>query len=223
MTAKKLTKLIGVSESTTIEWKQSLSENNEIIETAVAFANTEGGKIFVGVSKTGEVLGVQIGKDTIENLVNKIGQHTDPKLHPRITVTQINGKEVIVIEVKESPDHIVLAGGRPYKRVGRSSPMMSKDEYERLVLEKHKSKLYFDEQVCKGAKITDISKEKLSTFIKRTKDRRGLSIDSGLPVTDILKKLKLIKNGKLTNAAVLLFGKDTQAFFLQAELKAIRV
>ena len=83
MTAKNLTKIIGTSESTTAEWKQSLSEINEIIETAVAFTNTEGGKIFVGVSKTGKALGVQIGKGTIENLVNKIGQHTDPKLHPK--------------------------------------------------------------------------------------------------------------------------------------------
>jgi len=34
-------KHIGGAESTTIEWKQSLSEINEIIETAAAFANTE--------------------------------------------------------------------------------------------------------------------------------------------------------------------------------------
>jgi len=34
-------------ESETIEWKQSLSEIDEIIETAVAFANAEGGRIFI--------------------------------------------------------------------------------------------------------------------------------------------------------------------------------
>ena len=48
MKAKGLAKLIGTSESTTVEWKQSLSEIDEIIETAAAFANTEGGIIFVG-------------------------------------------------------------------------------------------------------------------------------------------------------------------------------
>lgn len=35
---------------------------------------------------------------------------------------------------------------------------MSKDEYERLILEKHKEKLYFDSQICKGAKLKDINK-----------------------------------------------------------------
>lgn len=218
----KIKKIIGISEATTIEWKQSLSEIDEIIETAAAFANTEGGQIFIGISPEGMITGVQIGKGTIEKLVNQIAQHTDPKLHPKVIVKKIDSKDVIVIEVKESHDHLVLAFGRPYKRVGRSTVKMSKDEYERLILEKHKGKLYFDEQICKDAKIMDISKEKLLTFVKKAREQRGLNIDRGTPVPDILRKLKLIKSGKLTNAAILLFGKDTQSFFLQAELKAVR-
>ncbi|MEI6424275.1 MAG: ATP-binding protein, partial [Lentisphaerota bacterium] len=206
----------------TIEWKKSLSVFHEIMETISAFSNTEGGKILVGVSDDGEVLGVQLGKGTIEDLVNKIGQHTDPKVFPKISVKRVGGKDVIVIDVKESRDHLVLADGLPYKRVGRTSPRMSKDEYERLILEKHKDKLHFDELICKKATIADISREKLLTFVRKAKEQRGLSIASGASVMDILKKLKLIKDGKLTNAAILLFGTDTNEFFLQAELKLIR-
>ena len=71
---RNLSAIIRASESVTIEWKPSLSQINEIIETASAFANTDGGKIFVGVSKTGKILGIQIGKGTIENLANQISQ-----------------------------------------------------------------------------------------------------------------------------------------------------
>ncbi len=222
MKTNNLSKLINSAESTTVECKQSLSEIDEIIQTAAAFANTEGGRIIVGVSPEGKVVGVQIGKGTIEKLVNQIAQHTDPKLHPNVSVKKIEGKEVIVIEVRESHDHLVLAFGRPYKRVGRSTIKMSKDEYERLILEKYKDKLYFDEQICKGAKVTDISKEKLLDFVKKAKEQRGLSIVPRTSVTEVLRKLKLMKDGKLTNAAILLFGKEPQDFFLQAELKAIR-
>lgn len=220
--SKKFLTLISSSESTTIEWKPSLSQINEIIASIAAFANTEGGKLFVGVSKRGEPIGVTIGKGTVENLANRIAQHTEPKIQPRITIKKIKGKEIIIIEVKPSGDKLVLADGRPYKRVGPSTRQMGKDEYEERIFEKHKGKLYFDEQICKDAKITDISKEKLLTFVKKAKQERGLSIDPGTSVTDILRKLKLIKDGKLTNAAILLFGKDTQDFFLQSELKAIR-
>ena len=222
MKTKGLSKLIGARESMTVEWKPSLSQINEIIESITAFSNTEGGRLFVGISKDGKAVGVSIGKDTIENLVNRVAQHTEPKIHPRVTVTKSGDKEIIVIDVKESHDKLVLANGRPYIRVGKSTRQMGKDEYERLILEKHKGKLYFDEQICKDAKITDISKEKLLTFVKKAKEQRGLSIDSRAAATDILRKLKLMKAGKLTNAAILLFGKDTQDFFLQAELKAIR-
>ena len=222
MKIENLSKLFGSNESTTIEWKPSLSQIHEIIESITAFANTEGGRLFIGISKDGEVEGVSIGKDTIENLANKIAQHTDPKIQPRITVKKIYDKSIIIVEVKPSSDKLVLADGRSYKRVGPATRQMGKDEYERLIVEKHKAELNFDSQVCKGAKISDISKEKITAFLKRAKEKRGLDINPNTPVMEILKRAKVIKDKKITNGVILLFGKDPQRFFLQAELKAIR-
>ncbi|MBA7588514.1 hypothetical protein ES708_30573 [subsurface metagenome] len=45
-----LKKIISQGESETVEFKKSLSESKEIIKTISAFANTKGGRIFVGVS-----------------------------------------------------------------------------------------------------------------------------------------------------------------------------
>ena len=134
MKTKGLSKLIGARESMTVEWKPSLSQINEIIESITAFSNTEGGRLFVGISKDGKAVGVSIGKDTIENLVNRVAQHTEPKIHPRVTVTKSGDKEIIVIDVKESHDKLVLANGRPYIRVGKSTRQMGKDEYEPFIL-----------------------------------------------------------------------------------------
>ncbi|MBU4511289.1 putative DNA binding domain-containing protein, partial [bacterium] len=172
-----LKKIISQDESETVEFKKSLSESKEIIKTISAFANTKGGRIFVGVSNYGNALGVEIGKDTLERLVNQITQNTDPKIHPRITVEKIDEKQIIVIKVKESSDHLVLAFGRPYSRIGKSTLQMSRDEYERSILEKHKDKLYFDSQICKEATIKDIDKEKIKWFLKKAKAERNLNID----------------------------------------------
>ena len=56
---------------------------------------------------------------------------------------------------------LVLAFGRPYKRVGKSTLRMSKDEYERLILEKHKEDLHFDIQICKKATLENIDEKKV--------------------------------------------------------------
>ncbi len=116
-------------ESETLEFKKSVGEWKEIIETVSAFSNTRGGEILVGINNNGEVNGVEIGKNTIENLTNKIKENTDPEIYPRIAPRTINNKTIIAIRIKESNDHLVLAFGRPHKRVGKSTVRMSKDEY----------------------------------------------------------------------------------------------
>lgn len=214
---KELTKQ---NESETLEFKASMGEWREIIETVSALANTRGGRIVIGVSKSGKLLGLQIGKDTIEQLTNQISQNTDPKIHPHITVEKINSKFLILIEAKESSDHLVLAFGRPFKRVGKSTVKMSKDEYERLILEKHRDKFQFDKQICKGTRLKDIDKEKVKWFLKEARRQRGLKISEDAELNDILRYLKLLQDGKLTNAALLLFAKEPR--FIQSEVKCIR-
>jgi ATP-dependent DNA helicase RecG len=221
-----LLKIIGYSESTNVEWKPSLSQINEITETISAFSNTEGGKIVIGVSKTGKLLGVELGKGTIEHLTNKISQNTDPKIHPRITTQKVYGKSIIILEIKESTDHLILAFGRPYKRVGKSTVRMSKDEYERLILEKHKEKLQFDKQICQDASLKDIDAKKVKEFL----EQRAIKLKVEIPrvsIKDVLvKTIKAVKlvNGRLkpTRAGILFFGKAPQDFVPQSEVKVVR-
>ncbi len=217
-----LKNLICKTESEIIEFKESTGEWKEIIETISAFSNTEGGKIIIGISKSGKLLCVEVGKDTIERLTNQISQNTDPKIHPRISIEKIKDKPIIIIEVKESSDHLVLAFGRPFKRVGKSTVRMSKDEYERLILEKHKEKLYFDSQICQEAGLKDIDETKVKGFLKKASFERRLEINPNITAKETLDKLSLTRNGEPTNAAILLFGKNPQKFFLQAETRCAR-
>jgi len=214
-------RLVNQRETESIELKSSLSKLEEIVEAISGLSNTKGGKILIGVSNNGKILGVKIGEDMVERLANKIAQNTDPKVQPRISIQEIDKKKIIVIDVKEGVDKLVLAFGRPYKRVGKSTVRMSKDEFERLILEKHKEKLRFDNQICEGASYNDIDEKKVSWFLKKAKTKRGLDIDEDLPIEEILMRLKLGRNKKLTNAAILLFGKP-QNFFIQSEVKCIR-
>jgi len=90
---KDLSKLIEKGESETLEFKPSLSQVNEIVEAISGLTNAKGGNVLIGVSNSGEVLGVKIGKDTIERLTNKICDNTDPRIYPRIGVVEIDGRK----------------------------------------------------------------------------------------------------------------------------------
>ena len=79
-------------ESQHIEYKKSFGKDTII--TLVSFANTNGGKVIVGVDDKGKVCGVEIGPETIQRLLNEIKMATYPQLLPKILVEDRDGKSV---------------------------------------------------------------------------------------------------------------------------------
>jgi len=212
--------LIRKDESETLEFKKSLGEWKEIIQVISAFANTKGGTIILGIDEERKVFGVQIGKRTTEDLTNKIRRNTDPKISPRILVNNLDGGDIITIKVEESKSKPVFAFDRAYKRVGRSTVRATSEEIRKMALEG--KKIYWDEQICEGARLEDIDAEKVGWFLKEARHERNLNIAVDTPVHEVLMRLNVLRNEKLTNASILLFGKEPQRFFLQAEVRCVR-
>lgn len=79
----------------------------------------------------------------------------------------------------------------------------------------------FDERICKNAKLTDMDEEKIRWFLRTAKAARRYPLKENTPIKDVFTHLDLIKDGKLTNAAVLLFAKNPHKFFIQAEVKCL--
>jgi len=216
----KIKDLLKEGESETVEFKPSLSQMDKIIGSISAFSNTKGGTLVIGVSDKGEVLGVDIGTRTIESLANQVKQNTDPMAYPSIRVDKSDKKHVVVIEVVEGKQKPVLAFGRAYRRVGKSNQKLGYDEIRNLALKT--SKIYWDSRVCEDASFGDIDEVKVRLFLRKAKYERRLELDVEIPVRESLEKLKLLKEGVPTNAAILLFGRSTQKFFTQSETRCAR-
>jgi predicted HTH transcriptional regulator len=77
----------------------------------------------------------------------------------------------------------------------------------------------FDASICAAASLTDIDIEKIIRFVTIAKAKRGFPLPAESPVKDILTHLNLLQGDKLTNAALLLFGKKPQRFFMSSEIK----
>ncbi len=207
-------------EGQTIERKQSLGERREIVETCAAFATARGGRIYIGVRDNDQVVGVQIGKGTLEGLANDIAQNTMPKLVPQIETIREAGQTVIVVEVSENPVKPVTAFGRAYRRSGRTNQVLSAGEIAELYFATRG--VTWDETIRADATLNDIDAEKVRNFLSRARSERQWEISAETPVEPALRQLNLLKNGQLTIAALLLFGKKPQRFLLQARVRCAR-
>ena len=151
---KTISKLIKQGEGLKVEFKASLSDLERITEMVCSFANSKGGIILIGISDTGKIHGIDIGRQTVERLTNTIVDNLDPKIYPEIKSLKIDKKSIILIKVEESSDKPHLAYGKAFVRVGKNTKSMSRSEYERMLLKRRPR--IFDGQICKGTTLKDI-------------------------------------------------------------------
>jgi len=166
ITMQEIKELLQKGESETLEFKKSLAERKEILETISAFANSNGGKIFIGIEgeKDGsvkEIVGVKIKGKEIESLANEIKQNTDPVIYPSIEVKEIGRKSTLVVKIKKSliKPVFVKIDGIPiaFKRVGKTNQKIDVNELRRIISEGRE--FLWDSQVCAEASLEDIDWE----------------------------------------------------------------
>ncbi|MDO5838526.1 MAG: ATP-binding protein [Methanosarcina mazei] len=199
-------------ESETLELKKSTAQLKPAVISIVAILNKhQEGKLYFGVKDDGTVVGQEIGNDTLRTISQAISAYIEPKVYPVIRQVTFEGKSCIEVEFQgnEVP---YFAYGRAYIRTSDEDKPLSVKELENLILRKNKDQLKWDSSICREASLEDISEEKVRSFVKEAgKEYKGLE--------NSLKKLKLSKDGNLTNAAVILFGKKPEDFFPNAKLR----
>ena len=99
--------------------------------------------------------------------------------------------------------------------------------YKSLALYLEEKELFrlvpFDQAKDNEATIKDISDDKIKSFIELSKQKRNFRFKENISATDLLTHLSLMdESGHLTNAAILLFGKKPQKFFISSEVKCMQ-
>jgi predicted HTH transcriptional regulator len=81
----------------------------------------------------------------------------------------------------------------------------------------------FDSALCVGATLSDLSDEHITWFLTTARKARGLSLPNDTPPQAALEHLRLSRQGRLTNAAILLLGKEPQRFFKSCGLECAQL
>ena len=208
-------------ESKTLELKEKLPDNKSIAKTVIAFANTGGGKIIVGINDKLKITGVDANsvyalKDKIASV---IFDSCSPDILPEIYTININGKLLLVIEIfrgnlmpyflksEEKTDGV-------YIRVGATNRKASPQIIEEL--QRHKRYVSFDEEINYDITVSESDMIPLKTRFAKT----GKTLSD-----EKLRNLNLIKTDRgityPTNALLILLGKFPHCSVKCARFKGI--
>lgn len=185
------------SESKTVEFKTAF--NQDTIVSLVAFANADGGSVYIGIRDDGKIVGVSLAEESETAWVNEIKSKTAPAIVPEADRMVVDGKNVVRLYIAPLPVKPTSVQGRYYIRKGKANHLMSISELSDMYLKTMSSS--WDAMPSDHA-LEDISLEKVAAFAKR------MNPDSPDDPMRVLRKLSLVSGKHPTNACYLAFASD---------------
>ncbi|MCP9927619.1 helix-turn-helix domain-containing protein [Cyanobium sp. CH-040] len=212
--------LLKRPEGKTLEFKRDLSSPDGALKTVVAFANTAGGTLLIGVDdRSRDVRGVPDPLDEEERLANLISDRISPRFVPEIEILPWRRTQVLALQVHPSPSrphHLIREGPAAgvYVRVGSTNRRADAELIEEL--RRFSRGDGFDEQPMPGLSSEDLdfraASESFAPF--RSLRRRDLEI------------LRLVcdHQGRMvpTVGGMILFGHEREQHFPDAWIQAGR-
>lgn len=193
-----------MAESQNIEWKESWRD--DYLKWICGFANAQGGKIYIGVDDTGKVVGVQNGKRLLEEIPNKI--QTNLGFLADVNLLSKNGSDYIEIIVCPS-SYPVSYKGEYHFRSGSTKQILRGAALTEFI--SSKTGIRWEDSVIEGVTAEDLDKESFDIFRREAiRSKRMTKDDLNMSNAELLDSLDLLKDGKLTRAAVLLFHRTPQ-------------
>ncbi|MGE5350722.1 MAG: ATP-binding protein [Ignavibacteriales bacterium] len=185
---------------------------DELLRYFSGFANTEGGKLFIGVDDDGRVIGIT----NADKLLHEIPQKSRNQLGiiPQITVEKEEDKEYLIIEIQKSYAPISY-NGKYYTRSGSSLFELQGRELTEFLISR--SGRNWEDYVVEEASMEEIDPDTIKWFRKKAKNR--LPFVGEDDDKTVLMKLNLLSEGKLTRAAILLFGREPKRYFTSAIIR----
>jgi ATP-dependent DNA helicase RecG len=203
-----------IMETENMEFKEKWTDDS--LKTICAFANTSGGELIIGISDEGEIVGVKDIEKLIRDLPNKIRDKL--KITPSISVEEKEGRKILHIKIFPSTIPVSYEG-KFYVRSGSTTQELKDTELAYFLLEKM-GKTW--DSFSSGFDISEIDFSTIEMFKNLAKNRIP-SIKEFDSVEKIFLNLKLFdENEKITNAGILLFGKEPQKKFISATVRVGR-
>lgn len=223
MKLPELKSLVAAGESERLEFKRTTGEMKEAMQTLCAFLNGTGGVVLFGVRPDGTIEGQEVSDQTLQDIAQSVNRF-EPPAHVSIRRVKImSRREVIAVTV----DAALTAGpftyeGRAYERVSATTRRMPQARYEKLLLDRAHGRRRWENEPADGVMVKDIDRDEVFRIVEAAKSAGRLIGPVGTNLVDVLDRLKLRRDGRILQAAVVLFGKEFLPDYPQCELRMAR-
>ena len=209
-----LSTLLLQGENNAVEFRSAAVTADSLAKEIVAFANTLGGSILIGVEDNGMVSGVNNPAQVEEWVTNICRQNVIPPLQVLIHLEKEGVLDVIHIEVPKGKDKPYQTNKNQYLvRVGTTNRTASPHELLRLF--QQAGVFHFDATGVYKTSITDLNWSKLDQYFgqynvdfSKESDKERLLVNTDLMTSD----------GEVTVAGLLVFGVNPQKYLYNASL-----
>jgi len=224
MNLQQLQLLVKQGESDTLEFKSSTGSLSAGMQTVCAFLNSDrGGTIVFGIKDDGKIVGQDVTDKTRKEIAAEL-----KKIEPHAKAIDIeyvpieDKRQAIVMRVGYGENAPYTYDGRSFMRSQSTTTRMLKDEYQRMLIERNP--ILWEELTNNACTIQDLDKNRIKEVIRMAIHVKRLpESDMALSISAILNKLSLLTpDGKLKNAAVILFCKKESKQFMQSQIKLAR-
>jgi len=222
--------LVSDLESDRVERTESLTDSGKFCRAICAFANDlpghgQPGYLFVGVDREGQPTGAMIDERLLEQLA---GHRDNGQILPVPSISvfraAVDGRNLAVVEVQPSDMPPVRYKNTVWIRVGPTQRVATPEEERRLTERRVDRARTWDLQACRDASLADLALDLFTiNYLPQAVSREVLE-ENNRAIEDQLASLRLYHRplGAPTNAAVLLLGKDPEAFVPGAYIQYVR-
>lgn len=225
MTADQIRQLLAAGESLDVEFKSESRRplsDDDLVEAIVCLANrasSQDGWLLVGVEDDGQVTGArarhEAGRTDPHRLTAMIAGRTRPSITPHVDLVEVEGKQVVAIQVPAFGSPVGTTSGRYLRRAlgGDGKPCCVPFYYhEMLARQADRGAQDYSALVIPGATWDDLDPLEFHRFRRCVRENRG-GDQSLLALSDaeVAKALGAVEsNGEIRNLrvlALLLFGR----------------
>lgn len=210
----KIQNLLNQGENTSVEFKLKEAHPDSIAKEIVAFANTQGGTILLGVDDTGNIIGIDDSKNWEEWIANITRNNVIPSIRAGYNEIQIKEKRIGMIEVPKGVD-------KPYQttrnfyfiRIGSTSRTATQGELMRMF--QHAGMFHYDMVPVEKTSIKDLNLTMISSYFQRY----NININEEDDLETLLKNTDILTlEGNTTVAGLLVFGIHPQKYLMNASI-----